>query len=74
MAETRPEKKVYVTMRVTGKYLVCIRCRNDANTEDIMKKANEKWSDADFGVLSDIDGEAVYIEDDHGRRIWEGNR
>lgn len=36
-----------------------------------MKKAESEYIDADFGVASDIDGEAIVVEDENGNYVWE---
>ena len=60
--------KSYVTLKVTGKFVV------EANTKNIEKAkeiANNAFAEADFGVLSDIDASPTKIEDENGNFIWE---
>jgi len=65
------EKKAYVTFRVDGRYVAEIPCGETINVEDVIKKAVSHYENADFGVLSVIDGEPVMVEDDHGNYLWE---
>lgn len=52
-----------VTMAVTGRYIVKV----EANDLDEARKfAEEEFSDADFGELSEIDGYAFCAEDENG--------
>lgn len=64
-----PKQKMYVTMKVEGRYIVQV----DASTsEEAIELANQKFMDADFGELSDIvDSEAIIIENQKGDFIWE---
>ena len=60
--------KHYVTFKVEGRYIAEV----DANSiDEAREKAANAFSDADFGELSDIDGEDIIIEDEDGDYIWE---
>ena len=48
-----------------------IPCGKNINIEEVINKALQQYGDADFGVLSDIDGEPVKVEDDQGSYLWE---
>ena len=39
--------------------------------EDALRAAQEKYIDTDFGEASDIDGEAIVVEDENGTIVWE---
>ena len=43
----------------------------DLETKEAMKKAEEEYIDADFGVTEAIDGEQIIVEDENGNYIWE---
>lgn len=60
--------KFYVTHSVQARYISCVEADN---LEDAKKKADDKFSDADFGEAQDIDGEAIVIEDENGNYVWE---
>lgn len=63
--------KFYVTHRVTARYISEVEADN---IQEALTKANEEFSEADFGEAEDIDGEAVNIEDENGNRRWEVDR
>ena len=65
------ERKAFVSFRVNGRYVAEIPCGKNINIEEVIKKALQQYGDADFGVLSDIDGEPVKVEDDQGSYLWE---
>lgn len=56
-------KKFYVTHRITAKYTVEVTADN---IEEAVAKAEEEFSNADFGVATDIDGKAIIVEDAAG--------
>jgi hypothetical protein len=61
-----------VAFRASARYIADVFVdENTASVEDVIELGNEKFQEADIGDLEDVDGEAVYIEDDHYRRIWE---
>lgn len=61
-----------VAFRASARYIADVFVdENTASYEDVIELGNEKFQEADIGDLEDVDGEAVYIEDDHYRRIWE---
>ena len=44
----------------------------EAETKDeALQIAQEKFSDANFGDASDVDGEAIIVEDENGVFVWE---
>lgn len=60
--------RYYVTHRVEARHVVGV----DAdNVDDAIKKANDAFSEADFGAATDIDGEAIIVEDEDGNYVWE---
>jgi len=60
-----------VAFRASARYIADVYADKDAPVEDVIEMGNEKFQEADIGDLEDVDGEAVYVEDDNGRRIWE---
>jgi hypothetical protein len=64
-----PEKPhFWVTFRVDARYVVEV----EAETKDeALQIAQEKFSDANFGDASDVDGEAIIVEDENGVFVWE---
>lgn len=66
-AATKSKQAITVKMRVTGRFYCSVEV-DDAKDEDAIREAAEAlFSDADFGQLSDIDGEAICFEDEDGR-------
>ena len=60
--------KYYVKYKVEAKYVAEV----EADTlEEARKKASEDFSDADFGVAEDIDGEDIVVEDENGNFVWK---
>ena len=60
--------KHYVSFTVEARYIAEVEADN---LEEARNKASEKFSDADFGVAKDIDGEDVIVEDENGNYIWK---
>lgn len=60
--------KYYVTYKIDARYVAEVEADN---LDDAKAKAEEKFVDADFGVATDIDGEDIIVEDEHGNFIWE---
>lgn len=52
-----------VTVAVNGRYLVKVDAEN---LNDVRRFAEEEFSDADFGELSEIDGCPFCAEDENG--------
>ncbi len=48
----------YVTFKVEGRYVAEVQADS---IEDAKAKANDKYFDEDFGALSDIDGEPIFV-------------
>ena len=63
--------KFYVTHRITARYISEVEADN---VQEALTKSNEKFSEADFGEATDIDGEAVNVENESGKRLWEVDR
>ncbi len=61
-------KTYYVTYRVDARYVAEVKGKD---LDDAMAKANEMFSEADFGEAQDIDGEAIIVENEDGDFIWE---
>ena len=60
--------KYYVTYKLEARYIAEVEADN---LEEAMKKADEEYLSADFGVATDIDGEKIIIEDENGNYLWE---
>ena len=60
--------KYYVTHKIEARYIAEVEANN---LEEALKKAEEKYYDADFGEAEDIDGKAIIIEDENGNYVWE---
>ena len=60
--------KYYVTYKVEARYIAEVEADS---IEEARNKASEEFSDADFGVAEDIDGEDIIIEDENGNYVWE---
>lgn len=58
----------YVTFKVEGRYVATV---NTKNVEDAISEAREKYLDADFGLLSDIESEPIIVEDENENFVWE---
>ena len=64
-----PEKPhFWVTFRLNARYVAEVAAETK---EDALRAAQEKYIDADFGEASDIDGEAIVVEDENGTIVWE---
>lgn len=62
------DKQYYVTYRIEGRFVCKVNARTE---EDARKLSVEKFCDADFGELSDINGYPVIVEDEEGNFVWE---
>ena len=60
--------KFYVTYKVEGRYVAEVEA---SSIEEAKIKSTSNFIDADFGVLSDIEGEDIIIEDEEGNYLWE---
>ena len=60
--------KYYVTYKVDAR---CILAVEAENVDEALKKASDKFCDADFGEAEDIDGEPIIAEDEKGNYVWE---
>lgn len=60
--------KFYVTHKLEARYVVGVEAQN---LEEAMKKADDKFSDADFGEAQDIDGVIITVEDEQGNYVYE---
>lgn len=60
--------KYYVTYRIDARFVAEVEADS---LEEARNKAEEKFSDADFGVAQDIDGEDIIVEDENGNYVWE---
>lgn len=61
-----------VAYRASARYIADVHVPKDsADINEVLELGDEKFQNADFGAFEDIDGEAVYIEDDKDNRIWE---
>ena len=58
----------YVTFKIDARFVAGV----EADTlEEARKKAKEAFTDVDFGEATDIDGEAIIVEDERGNYVWE---
>ena len=58
----------YVTFKLDARYIAHVRAKNK---EEALKKAEDKYINADFGEATDIDGEPIIVEDEKGNFVWE---
>ena len=58
----------YVTFRVDGRYIVGVEAENE---HEAISEAAEKYFDADFGELGDIDADPIMVEDENGNYVFE---
>ena len=65
------EKKMYVSFRISGRYVAEVPCCETEDIRAIIRKAVSRYEDADFGELSEIDAEVLRIEDEDGNTLWE---
>lgn len=64
--EKKPE--YFVTFRVDARFEATVRA---FSTEEALREAQARFADADFGEATDIDGEAIIVEDEDGNFVWE---
>lgn len=67
-AEKAGVKTYYVTYAVTGRFIAKVEA---SSVEEARKAALDKYYDADFRELEDIDGEDIMVEDEDGNYVWE---
>lgn len=60
--------KYYVTYKIEARYIAEVEADN---IEEARDKAGESFLDADFGVLKNICGQDIIIEDENGNYVWE---
>jgi phosphomannomutase len=60
--------KYYVTYKIDARYVAAVEADS---LEEAMKKAEEEYIDADFGVAESIDAEQIIVEDENGNYIFE---
>ena len=60
--------KYNVTMRVEGRYTVCVDAGCAWEAEE---KATGMWTETDFGELVDVDMEHVKVEDENGNEVCD---
>ena len=65
---TNEEKEFYVTFRIDGRFVASVKAKTEKEARD---KAEEVYYSSDFGVLHDIEGEPIIIEDENGNFVWE---
>lgn len=58
----------YVTFKIEARFVAGVEADS---LEEARKKAEEAFSDADFGAATDIDGEPIIVEDEKGNFVWE---
>ena len=60
--------KYYVYYKIEARYLTEIEADN---LTEALRKAEEEYYDADFGVAEDIEGEPIVVADESGDVVWE---
>lgn len=58
----------YVTFKIEGRYVVGVRANS---IEKAIELARDQYCDADFGELTDIEGEEIIVENENGNFVWE---
>ena len=58
----------YVKMRISARYTACVKAKS---IDEAKQKANDAFTEADFGAAEDIDAETVAIEDENGIFVYE---
>ena len=58
----------FVKMKIDARYATEVEADS---LEEARKKAEENFSNADFGEASDIDGNVVVIEDSDGNYVYK---
>ena len=61
----------YVRYHFNARFTAEVKNDNDFDRDEIIKKADESYIEADFGEAEDIDGEAAVIENENGNYLWE---
>lgn len=70
-SKIKAKKKTYNIIYVfRARYTAKIET-TETDTNYILSKAFEKYSEANFGEAENIDGKPIAIEDQDGNRIWE---
>ena len=59
----------YVTMKVEGRFVAEVFAKNGIS--EAKELAVEKYTEADFGPLENIDGDCIMVEDADGNYLWE---
>ena len=63
--------KYYVHYKVEARYIAEVEA---GSIEEARQKADVVFSEADFGVAEDIDGEAIIIDDEEYDYVWEKSK
>lgn len=58
----------YVSYQIDARYIAEVEADS---LEEAIRRSKEKFSGADFGDASDIDGNPITVEDAEGNFIWE---
>jgi len=58
----------YVTFKVDARFIADVEADSP---EQAMEQAKYRFYDADFGEAQDIDGEAIFAEDEDGNYVFE---
>ena len=58
----------YVTYKIEARFIASVKADSIAEALEV---ANERFTDADFGVAEDIDGEPLIVENEDGNYVWE---
>lgn len=57
-----------VTFKIEGRYVAGVKANS---VEEAIELARDQYCDADFGELTDIEGEEIIVEDEKGNFVWE---
>ena len=60
--------KYYVTWEIGGSFVAEVEAESELEARN---KSIESYWNADFGVLEDIDGGMIMVEDENGEYLWE---
>ena len=59
--------KYYVTYAINAFYVAEVEADS---LEEARKKAVDKYCEADFGAITDIEGDQIMVEDEDDNVIW----
>ena len=62
--------KYWVTYKVEGRFETQVEADNK---DEAINKACDRYYEADFGSLRDLEAEPIIVEDENGNFIWESS-